>query len=91
MEIQNTVNCFSTRRETVVGMNDLEKAAGEFEGLLVGQVLKAGLQSSWDDDQEQSPLLEYAAELVARDLGQSGVFGISKTLSAALAVRKDVS
>jgi hypothetical protein len=91
MEIQNTGNCFSRARETAVGMNDLGKAAGEFEGLLIGQVLKAGLQTSWDDEQEQSPLLDYAAELVSRDLGQSGVFGISKTLAASLAGRKDVS
>ncbi len=91
MEIQNTVNCFATFDTNAIGMHDLEKAAGEFEGLLVGQVLKDGLQASWDDDQEQSPLLDYAAELVARDMGQRGVFGIGKTLSSALAGRKDAS
>jgi hypothetical protein len=91
MEIQNRTNCLLTPRETAVGKQALEKAAGEFEGLLVGQVLKDGLQTSWDDEQEQSPLLDYAAEMVARDLGQSGVFGIAKTLAAALAVGKDLS
>ena len=91
MEIQHTTTCLSTRRETAVGKPALERAAGEFEGLLVGQVLKDGLQTSWDDEQEPSPLLDYAAEMVARDLGQSGVFGIAKTLAAALAVGKDGS
>jgi Rod binding domain-containing protein len=65
----------------------LDTACHEFEGMLLGNILKQGILSKPDDDDEEQAngnnalLTEFAAEQTARALSRSDVTGIAALLT----------
>ena len=67
-------------RQTSPEQTQLKTACKEFEGMLLGIILKQGLQASLDDEEDAGGggiLKEFAAEQMARSLGQEGSMGIA--------------
>jgi Rod binding domain-containing protein len=62
----------------------LDTACQEFEGLLLGNILKQAIVPKPDEDAENdgngAMLVEFAAEQTARELSRSGVTGIADLL-----------
>ena len=63
----------------------LDTACHEFEGLLLGNILKQGIVSQPDEDEEQDTgnnalMTEFAAEQTARALSNSDATGIAAQL-----------
>jgi len=71
------------RPGTSPGNSKLREACAEFEGMLLGIILKQGLKGgSLDADQQAGNdiLTDFSAEQAARQMGQAGTFGIGRLL-----------
>jgi Rod binding domain-containing protein len=59
----------------------LDTACQEFEGMLLGSILKQGIVPKPEEDEENDAngamLVEFAAEQTARELSRSGITGIA--------------
>jgi Rod binding domain-containing protein len=62
----------------------LDAACRDFEGLLLGFILKQGLNQGLEDEEDAdgnaAMLTDFAAEQTARELGRAGTIGISDML-----------
>jgi Rod binding domain-containing protein len=73
----------------------VESAAGQFEALLIGQLLK-GVHASdggWlgtGDDESMSSAMEYAQEMFAQSLASSGGLGLAKIVAAGFHSSEDI-
>lgn len=71
----------------------IRKAAGQFEALLIGQMLKSMSDSEggWlgtGDDQSASSAMEYAQEMFAQAMASEGGLGIASMVTKGLASAK---
>lgn len=65
----------------------LDEACGEFEGMLLGYILKQGFKPGLDDEEEEGSALlltDFAAEQTARELGRAGTLGLADMLRGQL-------
>jgi len=70
----------------------LKKAAEDFEGMLIGQMLQSIRDSAlggWQEEKDQTGAiaLEMAESQIARAMASSGGLGLARTLEAAMANR----
>ena len=80
IESQQPVDLKATRAGNTSQLND---ACCEFEGMLVATILKQGLTSAINEENQDSGngmLREFALEQTARELGRTGAFGIADLL-----------
>lgn len=63
----------------------LRESAGEFEALLLGQLLRQARQAGDSEDNANNPMREFAEEHLARVLAQGGVLGLAALAESALA------
>jgi flagellar protein FlgJ len=61
----------------------IEKAASDFEALLIEQMLKSARESSGGDG-ESSTMMEIAEQQLSRVLSKSGGLGIGKVIAGSL-------
>ncbi len=65
------------------GSNPTREACREFEGMMLGLILKQGLITSAEGNEEEQQgavLKEFAVEQMARELGKTENMGIAKML-----------
>jgi Rod binding domain-containing protein len=68
----------------------IKKAAGQFEALLIGQMLKSisDSEGGWlgtGEDQSASSAMEYAQEIFAQSMAAKGGLGIANLVSKGIA------
>ena len=84
---QNPASAAFANDAKKAGSDATRESAREFEGMMLGMILKQGLISCASEDEEQqqsAPLKEYAVEQMARELGKTENMGIAKMLYAQL-------
>ena len=65
--------------------DELREACRQFEGLFIGIIMKQGMKSGFDTEEEcpgGDVFKDFAIEETARTLGQPGLFGIADMLYA---------
>jgi Rod binding domain-containing protein len=82
----------TTAKENTAEKRALKEACREFEGLLLGIILKEGLKREPIDEEQTTDggdiFQEYAAEQAARDMGQNESFGIARMMYEQLSGEK---
>jgi flagellar protein FlgJ len=72
----------------------IKKVAGQFEALLIGQLLKSmrGSEGGWlgtGADESGSSAMEYAQEMFAQEMASKGGLGIASMVTKGLAAAND--
>jgi len=87
MPIRSVGSPYTARQDSPA---KIEKAAKDFEAMLINQMLQSARQAtSEDEDQQDSAILDLGQQQFAQSLANSGGLGIAKMVVAGLTKHAD--